>query len=145
MTNLSLSGYLAALMLAPALVLAAVPASAQTATPAPLAALPQGEGRDLVAVACSQCHALNVIASLREGQTGWTRHVHNMVLRGAQLTPREVDTVIGYLTNNLGPGAGQMVGSPAQVTLPAGDGRELVESRCSSCHSLERVSIVKRP
>ena len=135
MTRLSITGGLVALMLA------ATPVAAQTP---PQGLLPQGEGRDLVAVACSQCHALNVIASVREGASGWTRHVHNMVLRGAQLSPRETDTVIKYLSNNLGPGAGPM-GSPIQITLPNGDGKDLVEARCSSCHSLERVTIVKRP
>ena len=48
-------------------------------------ALPQGEGRDIVAVACTQCHALTPILAGREGPAGWRKHVHNMVLRGAQL------------------------------------------------------------
>jgi cytochrome c5 len=106
-------------------------------------ALPQGEGRDLVAVACTQCHALAPILVGREGPAGWKRHVHNMVLRGAQLSPSEADTVIRYLAANFGPGAAQ----PAKVavTLPAGAGKELVETRCTLCHDLERVAVVKRP
>jgi len=67
-------------------------------------------------------------------------HVYKMVLRGAQLTPREADTVIAYLVANLGPGAPAAPPAP----LPGGPGRELVESRCTVCHSLERVTIVKR-
>ena len=93
--------------------------------------------------ACAQCHTLSVISSVREGQPGWRNHVTNMVIRGAQLTPREYDTVIRYLTNNFGPGSGPAT-PVKQIVLPAGPGKELVESRCSTCHDLERVTIVKR-
>lgn len=105
--------------------------------------LPAGEGRDLVAVACSQCHALNVIMSVREGPSGWRRHVTNMVTRGAQLSPREADTAIAYLTASFGPGAPPSSG--ASITLAPGPGKELVEERCTLCHDLERVAVVKRP
>jgi cytochrome c5 len=104
-------------------------------------ALPAGEGRDIAATACSQCHALNVITSMREGSTGWRRHVTNMVTRGAQLTPREADTVVAYLTTNFGPGSSPA--APAAV-LPSGPGKELVEARCSACHDLERITIARR-
>jgi cytochrome c5 len=106
-------------------------------------ALPQGEGRDLVAVACTQCHALAPILAGREGPAGWKRHVHNMVLRGAQLSPSESETVIRYLAANFGPGAAPP--GKVAVTLPAGAGKELVETRCTLCHDLERVAVVKRP
>ena len=76
----------------------------------------------------------------RDGPIGWKRHVYNMVLRGAQLTPREADTVIAYLIANFGPGAPV---APA-VALPSGAGKELVETRCAVCHTLDRVTIVKR-
>ena len=66
--------------------------------------LPPGDGRDLVAVACSQCHYLGTIAKIRDGAAGWRIYVSNMVLRGAQLTPAEVDKVVNYLSINLGPG-----------------------------------------
>src|SRR5262249_24723531 len=114
---------------------AGTPAHAQTAN-----ALPQGEGRDLVATACSQCHTLNVIMAGRDGPVGWKRHVYNMVLRGAQLTPREADTVISYLVTNFGP----VAPAPNAAPLPGGAGKEPVESRCVMCHSLERVTVVKR-
>jgi len=118
-------------MLACAL-LAGAPAHAQT--------LPQGEGRELVATACSQCHTLAVIMGGRDGPVGWKRHVYNMVLRGAQLTPREADTVTAYLIANFGPGTAIAPSAP----LPGGAGKELVETRCAVCHTLERVTIVKR-
>jgi mono/diheme cytochrome c family protein len=130
MTPRLIAGALAALLLG-----LATPLHAQTP-----GALPPGDGRDLVATACSQCHTLSVIMAGRDGPVGWKNHVYNMVIRGAQLTPRETETVIQYLVTHFGPGA------PATetVTLPGGPGKELVETRCAVCHNLERVTIVKR-
>jgi mono/diheme cytochrome c family protein len=104
--------------------------------------LPPGEGRDLIAVACSQCHYLGTIAKIRDGADGWRLYVSNMVLRGAQLTPTEVDTVVKYLAENLGPGVNLPPAKP--VALPDGAGKQLVETRCALCHDLERVAVVKR-
>jgi cytochrome c5 len=116
---------------------AATPARAQTA-----AALPAGEGRDIVAVACTQCHTLSPLVALRDGPAGWKRHVYNMVIRGAQLTPRDVDTVLQYLNANFGPGQSLPPAKP--IVLVAGAGKELVETRCALCHDLERVTAAKR-
>ncbi|HEY7298091.1 MAG TPA: hypothetical protein VH684_09165 [Xanthobacteraceae bacterium] len=102
--------------------------------------LPQGEGRDLVAVACTQCHALTPIVSQRNGPAGWRHYVYSMVLRGAQLRPSEAETVITYLSANFGPG----LQDDGHVALPNGAGRELIKTRCTSCHDLERVAAVKR-
>jgi cytochrome c5 len=113
----------------------AMPARAQ-------GALPPGEGRDLLATACSQCHPLNVIRSMREGPEGWKRHVYNMVTRGAQLNAREADTVVAYLAANFGPSAPAASATP--VALPSGPGKDLVEARCTACHDLERVAVIKR-
>jgi cytochrome c5 len=118
-----------------ALVIAAMPARAQ-------GALPPGDGRDLLATACSQCHPLNVIRSMREGAEGWKRHVYNMVTRGAQLNAREADMVVAYLAANFGPST--PVGSATPVALPGGPGKDLVEARCTACHDLERVASAKR-
>ncbi len=104
--------------------------------------LPAGDGRELVALACSQCHYLGTIAKIRDGAPGWRTYVNNMVLRGAQLTPAEVDKVVDYLALNLGPGINL---PPARaVSLPEGEGKQLVETRCGLCHDLERVTAVKR-
>jgi cytochrome c5 len=121
-----------------ALCLSAVPAPAQQ----PGNALPPGDGRDLVATACTQCHALTVILAMRDGPIGWKRHVYHMVMRGAQLNAREVDTVLVYLDTNFGPG--QRMPPAKAVALPAGPGKELVETRCTMCHDLERVTAAKR-
>jgi cytochrome c5 len=104
--------------------------------------LPPGDGHDLVAVACSQCHYLGTIARIRDGAAGWRRYVDNMVLRGAQLTGPEIDTVVAYLASHLGPGMNLPPAKP--VALPDGPGKVLVAERCTLCHDLERVVAVKR-
>ncbi len=116
---------------------AVAPSRAQNANP-----LPPGEGRDLVAAVCSQCHYLGTIVKIRDGAAGWRVYVDNMVLRGAQLSEPEIETVVNYLTTNLGPGMNLPPGKP--VALPDGAGKDLVETRCSVCHDLERVAVVKR-
>ncbi len=116
---------------------AVAPSRAQNANP-----LPPGEGRDLVVAVCSQCHYLGTIAKIRDGAAGWRVYVDNMVLRGAQLSEPEIETAVNYLATNLGPGMNLPPGKP--VTLPDGAGKNLVETRCSVCHDLERVAVVKR-
>jgi cytochrome c5 len=123
---------------AAALSAAAISAHAQQAADP----LPPGDGHDLVAVACSQCHALGTIAKIRDGAAGWRRYVNNMVLRGAQLTKPEMDTVVSYLSLHLGPGMNLPPAKP--VALPDGPGKDLVAARCALCHDLERVVAVKR-
>jgi cytochrome c5 len=115
----------------------ATPLRAQTAP-----SLPAGEGRDIIAVACTQCHTLAPLVGMRDGPGGWKRHVHNMVLRGAQLPQRDIDTVLAYLNTNFGPGQSMPPAKP--VTLAPGAGKELVETRCTLCHDLERVTAAKR-
>ena len=122
-----------------AVVLLASPRLSLAQTPDPL---PPGDGHDLVAVACSQCHFLTTIAKIRDGAPGWRLYVNNMVLRGAQLTPAEAEKVVDYLALNLGPGINLPPAKP--VTLPAGDGKQLVETRCGLCHDLERVVTAPR-
>jgi cytochrome c5 len=127
--------------LAPALCAAALVIAITTAASAQ-GALPPGEGRDLLAAACSQCHPLNVVRSMREGGEGWKRHVYNMVTRGAQLNAHEADMVVAYLAANFGPTTPAT--SAISVALPSGPGKELVEARCTACHDLERVASAKR-
>ena len=66
--------------------------------------LPAGDGRDFVAVACSQCHGLKTIMALRDGPVGWKILVDDMILRGAQLTPQEAATAIQYPLEEFRPG-----------------------------------------
>ena len=125
-------------------------------------ALPDGEGKDLVAVACTQCHGVKAFTQLRDGVGGWRNTVEEMVLRGAQLSPIEAETAVRYLVDHFGPASGPFrLGtlpaktalanstskSPAEskdITLPDGVGRDAVQQRCSMCHDLGRVVTARR-
>ncbi len=122
----------AALALVCSTLFAAAPVVAQQAVE-----LPPGDGRDIVAIACTQCHALNFPTTLREGPAGWRFHVEDMVLRGAQIKPSEIETVVNYLASNFAPGVNLPPARP--VSLPDGDGKRLVEQRCSQCHDLQKI------
>ena len=106
--------------------------------------LPAGPGKDLVAVACTQCHGLKLIVALRDGPVGWRHFVDEMILRGAQLNPQEADTVTQYLSKSFGPGTSPMQSGLKTDPLPAGDGQKLVESHCQLCHDLGRITTVGR-
>jgi mono/diheme cytochrome c family protein len=105
--------------------------------------LPPGEGREVVAGACAQCHGPNVFTQLRQGPDAWRRQVYDMILRGAQVQPVDVEPVVKYLVTNFGPG-NNVPPAMVKVTLPDGAGRELVEQRCTLCHGLDRAAGVKR-
>ena len=67
--------------------------------------LPAGPGKDAVATVCSACHAMGKIRRLRLPADGWAGKIDDMVDRGAQATPEQIDAVGAYLTANFGPGA----------------------------------------
>jgi cytochrome c5 len=121
--------------------LAAFPAAAQQQQPP--SPLPPGEGSEIVAVACTQCHAPTAFTGLREDANAWRHQVYDMVLRGAQVGPGDIDKVVNYLASNFGPGI-NVPQATKPVTLPDGPGKDLVENNCVLCHGLDRVAAVKR-
>jgi len=106
---------------------------------------PADAGRDTIAVACTQCHRAGPITQLRMGEEGWRRQVYNMVLRGAQIGPDEIDDVVKYLASNFGPGVPVPGPAPTPVKLPEGAGADLVTGACGICHGVDRVVAVARP
>ena len=116
--------------------------------------LPDGDGKELVAFACSQCHGLKETVILRDGREGWQEVVDRMVLYGAQLSPSEADQVTRYLVAELGPRTTVVHGdlpsradlgiAPGLAALPEGAGRELVATRCAQCHDLGKVVSSRR-
>ena len=120
----------------------ATPLHAQTAP-----TLPPGEGRDLVASVCTGCHALNTIVQIRDGSAGWRQFVNYMIMKGAQVSQHDSDTIVQYLTANFGPNSPPAAGAPPPVaaSLPAGAGKDLVEARCVTCHDLLRIVASRRP
>jgi len=109
--------------------------------------------------ACTQCHGLNAIETVRDGRAGWADTVQDMVVTGAELNGEEMELLIDYLTIKLGPGAGAMqtgqlpahspIASDGTVTsgeveLPAGDGKEFVQAYCHICHDAGRIVSARR-
>jgi len=121
---------------------ASLPALAQAASD-PF--LPAGEGRDLVVQVCTSCHAARTFGQLREGAQAWRYQVYDMIMHGAQMAPEDIEPVVKYLSTALGPGVPLPGPPPAQVKLPDGQGKELVEGACALCHGLDRVAATKRP
>jgi len=103
---------------------------------------PDGEGKEIVAVACTQCHGPNTFVTLRENAEAWRRQTWDMVERGAQISPDEMDTVVKYLSTAFGPGAN--LPQFAATSLPDGQGKEVVEGGCALCHGLDRITAAKR-
>jgi len=64
--------------------------------------LPEGKGKEIVQNVCSQCHGLNAVATSRMSKEDWENTVLDMVARGAPLLEEEIDTVVQYLSTNLG-------------------------------------------
>jgi mono/diheme cytochrome c family protein len=107
--------------------------------------LPPGDGRDIVAVTCSQCHSLTAITHLREGPQAWRHQIYDMIGRGAQVSPAELDVMVRYLTTNFGPGIPFPGQTPSHVALTEAPGSALVSSKCILCHGVDRVIAVNRP
>ena len=53
-------------------------ASAPAANP-----FPDGPGKEIVSVACTQCHGPSVFMQLRMGDVAWRNQIYDMILRGA--------------------------------------------------------------
>lgn len=105
---------------------------------------PDGPGKEIVSVACTQCHGPNVFTQLRMGENAWRAQIYDMILRGAQIGPNDIDTAAKYMATSYGPGVPFPGQQPVKVTLADGQGKELVEGGCALCHGLDRVVDTKR-
>jgi hypothetical protein len=79
-------------------------------------------------------------------EAGWKEQIENMVLRGAQIGPNDIEKAAAYLAENFGPGVPFPNQNAAEVKLPDGPGQMLVEGGCGGlCHGLDRVVAANRP
>jgi len=71
-------------------------------SPAPMLAaqnaLPDAPGRDVTVKLCSNCHAADVVASVRFTPQGWRDVISKMVAAGAKGTNQELETVFDYVS-----------------------------------------------
>ena len=71
--------------------------------------LPPGEGRDLVVTSCNTCHNLKTVVQMRKVKAGWAKSVNDMIQRGAQLFPEEIEPITAYLTKAFGASVPKLV------------------------------------
>ncbi len=64
--------------------------------------LPAGEGKELVEKTCSGCHGIETALDMARTKEQWKAVVDTMIGRGAELTDKETETVVNYLTKNFG-------------------------------------------
>lgn len=69
--------------------------------------LPPGDGKELVLELCSNaCHNLQKVVASRKTEKEWERSVYDMVSRGAQIFPEEVEQIVKYLAKSFPPKSG---------------------------------------
>lgn len=68
--------------------------------------LPAGEGRELLATACTRCHDLRGLPAFKDywRRRQWGLMVETMVRNGAKLDPAQMEIVTDYLAEHFGPG-----------------------------------------
>ncbi len=112
--------------------------------------LPTGSGRAEFQSICGSCHALNIVTDQRRTRAEWAGLINDMVSRGAQGSPEELDEVVTYLATNFGKNSSlPSAAAPAQAAEAAEDqekplseaeiskAKELVETnKCLSCHRI---------
>lgn len=62
--------------------------------------MPDGEGKDVTAQLCGTCHNLQKVVVSRKTPQEWERSVYDMVARGAQIFPDEVEQIVKYLAKS---------------------------------------------
>ena len=63
---------------------------------------PEGPGKAAFIKVCSQCHALDPIATLRYSKDQWKDLVDDMKGKGAEATDEECTAIVEYLFKNFG-------------------------------------------
>lgn len=84
--------------------------------------LPPGQGKELAAQRCGNCHTLERTVQLRKAQDGWEAIVYDMIGRGAPIFLDEGKEIIAYLSNVFGPD------SPPFVDVNRASKEELVKA-----------------
>ncbi|MEE8350098.1 MAG: hypothetical protein V3R94_11030 [Acidobacteriota bacterium] len=90
--------------------------------------MPAGEGKAMVTSVCTTCHSLGTVLSNRGNHEDWEKKVNEMIARGAQIFPDEMETMVGYLAANFG---SQQMASAASSSSA---GQQLFQEKCFQCH-----------
>lgn len=90
--------------------------------------MPEGEGKAMVTSVCTTCHSLGTVLSRGGNREEWEQSVNEMIARGAQIFPDEIETIVGYLAANY---------ESQQMTSAASSGSagpQLFQDKCFQCH-----------
>ena len=71
--------------------------------------LPPGDARQSVLESCTSCHNLKVVVLARKNRDEWGKAVNDMIQRGAQLFPEEIEPITSYLVKVCGPDVPKLV------------------------------------
>jgi virginiamycin B lyase len=63
--------------------------------------LPDGNGKEIVQTACTECHGLGQVVNSGYDRQGWQLTVERMVSAGAKVPPERVGLLVEYLTKNI--------------------------------------------
>jgi cytochrome c5 len=99
----------------------------QSAAPA---ALPEGDGAEVVRSRCLVCHGADLIVSQRLDDAGWGREVDKMIRWGAAVAAVERTRLIAYLARQFAP-------APAVSHARAAEGEAVFKRACLTCHGAD--------
>ena len=100
--------------------------------------LPAGEGSEIAAERCLNCHGPEPILQQRLPRDKWVGEVDKMIRWGADVPAESKDKLVDYLARNFP--YHPILPPKMPGALPDGDGREVVDQTCLSCHGGEPIS-----
>src|SRR3989442_15981450 len=115
----------------------------------PVVDLPRGPVRQVILDSCTACHGIDDYAYYAMDRAGWQKMIDSMKAKGATISDDNQSVLLDWLSTKFGPDTKPF--PRAKATGPAlanfaGDqaakdvvARQLVQSVCSTCHTLERV------
>lgn len=109
--------------------------------------LPAGKGKAELMRTCTACHGTDVIVQKRRTLKEWRKTVDDMVARGAEGTPQDIDNIVRYLSTNFGvektgtaptmPVATPSASGPAAARSPSENDsakKTMIQNGCLVCH-----------
>lgn len=99
--------------------------------------LPEGPGKAETERVCSKCHELTRSVSLRQNRDGWEVTIDKMVSFGAELSDKDYDAVLDYLSKNfasqalpkLNANKAEAIEFESRLSLPRSQAAAIIEYR----------------
>ncbi|MEE2822014.1 MAG: hypothetical protein VYA53_03435 [Acidobacteriota bacterium] len=95
--------------------------------------MPEGEGKAMVTSVCTTCHSLGTVLTNRGTGEEWEQTVNEMITRGAQIFPDEIETMVDYLGTHYGPRQASSA-APSTSSVASSDGQQVFQNKCFQCH-----------